>query len=86
MARDYGSGENRRPVVRSEYDLEKSVRSTLRRLGHVVAMVHTVVMSQLIKAGKQEQAEELNNWMKPLADLLLNYEGELPFRGDDEEV
>jgi len=63
-------------VRTSPIQTQETVQVVLRRLGFVVLTVHRVVMASLIEAGKAAQAEELNDWMKPLGDMLLNYEGD----------
>lgn len=56
--------------------------AVLRRLGFIVLTVHREVMAALIQEKKAKQAEELNDWMKPLGDMLCNYR----FPGEDDDV
>lgn len=63
------------------------VESSLRRLGVVVLTVHQVVMARLLEAGRVDAAEALNDWMKPLGDMLKGYELQTQlFEGDDDET
>lgn len=58
----------------SSFSALNDMRHALRNLGAVVLKVHQIVVGRLIAAGRDGEAEALNDWMKPLGDMLAHFE------------
>lgn len=52
------------------------IRTVVRRIGFVAQKAHETMMSNLIAAGNDELAENLNDALKPAVDYLLHFEME----------
>lgn len=50
----------------------------LRRQAHLLACIHHVVMEDLIRRGLEASAEEWNDGVKPVIDIMFSFD----FHGD----